>query len=106
MSRSAHWVLVATLICLLPPPSDARPPDDCDLPSSIGGATMLEDGTIYLDLIAITPDGIAEGRIIYEPGDAGYDEIVAYVGGIRPGESKPVPPWLPDHCSAKSPPPP
>jgi hypothetical protein len=58
-------------------------------------------------LIAITPYGIAEGRFIYEPGHADYDDVVAHVGGISPGESKPVPPWLPEHCSApKSPPPP
>jgi hypothetical protein len=63
-------------------------------PPSIGVATMTADGTILLQLRAEGPDG-AEGDALltYAPGNADYAKVLAHVGGLRPGESKPVPPW-------------
>jgi hypothetical protein len=39
------------------------------------------------------PDPIAESQLVFAPDDPQYDEIKHHLGGIAPGESKPVPPW-------------
>ena len=61
---------------------------------SIGRATMTEDGTIVLDLRAVSPQGqVGIGRLSYPPSHPQYQEILKHIGGIKPGENKPVPPW-------------
>lgn len=60
------------------------------LPSSIGVATMDDDGTLVLDLRG--PGG-AEARMTYTKTDERYASVVSHLGGIAPGESKAVPPW-------------
>jgi hypothetical protein len=70
-------------------PQEARP-----LPSSIGVASMTEDGTIRLQLRAEGEQGqVGDALLIYKPGDPMYGEVKRHLGGIRPGERKPVPPW-------------
>ncbi|MDL1872489.1 hypothetical protein FBR05_09800 [Deltaproteobacteria bacterium PRO3] len=65
-----------------------------DQPTSIGQATMERDGTIVLDLRAEGPKGaIGEGRLVYPPSHAQYKKILQHLGGLKPGEVKPVPPW-------------
>jgi hypothetical protein len=61
---------------------------------------MHPDGTIALQLLALGPNGLI-GHAYYEvkPSDPDYEATKAHLGGIRPGEDKPVPPWLPEHCS-------
>ena len=63
--------------------------------ASIGTATMLADGTIVLDLRAGAAPGGKKGaaRLSYPPGHPQYGEILEHVGGLRPGETKSVPPW-------------
>lgn len=63
-------------------------------PVSIGVATMEADGTIVLMLRAEGP-GAARGdaRITYPRGHKEYDSVLQHLGGLKPGESKPVPPW-------------
>jgi hypothetical protein len=64
---------------------------------SIGAATMAEDGTVTLRLRAETEDGASgDGFFQYSPSDPDYRGVVEHVGGLRPGESKPVPPWKAD----------
>lgn len=61
---------------------------------SIGVATMRADGTIVLQLRAETDDGaIGDGYFTYAPTDKDYDSVLEHLGGLKPGESKPVPPW-------------
>lgn len=62
---------------------------------SIGTATMLRDGTIVLDLRAASgPSGPkGDARLTYPPGHPQYREILEHVGGLRPGETRNVPPW-------------
>lgn len=61
---------------------------------SIGQATMRDDGTIVLYLRAEGPDGITgEGMETYAPSDPDYQEVLKHLGGLSPGQSKPVPPW-------------
>jgi len=61
---------------------------------SIGMATMDENRTIALRLRAETEDGAeGEGYFTYAPTDEGYESVLRHIGGLEPGESKPVPPW-------------
>ena len=71
-------------------PSNA--PIPCEAIDSVGTAKMAADGTITLQLRSLWPDPIAEGQIVYAPDDPQYDEIKRHLGGIAPGQSKPVPP--------------
>jgi hypothetical protein len=65
----------------------------CAAIASIGSADMSNDGTITLHLRALWPDPVAEGELIYAPDDPQYEEIKQHLGGIKPGETKPVKPW-------------
>jgi len=61
---------------------------------SIGMATMQGDGVIVLYLRATGPGGIVgDGQVTYFPTDPRYQEVLAHLGGLKPGESKAVPPW-------------
>jgi hypothetical protein len=60
----------------------------------IGSATMLQDGTLVLDLRAEGPGGIlGDARLVYPPTHAQYADVLAHLGGMKPGEQKLVPPW-------------
>ncbi len=73
-------------------PSDAARAADPNAP--IGSASMDKDRTIYLQLRAEGPNGeLGDAMFTYRPGDPKYQEIIDHVGGLAPGESKPVPPW-------------
>ncbi|MCC6522962.1 MAG: hypothetical protein IT373_09895 [Polyangiaceae bacterium] len=62
--------------------------------ASIGVATMRPDRTIVLDLRAEGPGGeVGMARLTYEPTHPEYDGVLRHLGGLRPGEQKPVPPW-------------
>jgi hypothetical protein len=55
---------------------------------------MTHDRTIILDLRAVCPGGIVgDARLIYQPTDPQYADILKHLGGLRPGEVKEVPPW-------------
>jgi hypothetical protein len=71
-------------------PSDEIP---CAAIDSIGTAEMANDGTITLHLRSLWPDPIAEGDLTYAPNDPQYQEIKQHLGGIAPGDVKPVKPW-------------
>ena len=61
---------------------------------NIGTATMQGDGAIVLSLRAEGPGGIVgDGQVTYRPSDPRYQEVLAHLGGLKPGQSKPVPPW-------------
>lgn len=63
-------------------------------PPSIGSATMSADRTITLQLRAEDGRGsVGDGTLVYKPGSRDYEEVLDHVGGLRPGETKPVPPW-------------
>jgi hypothetical protein len=68
-------------------------PLPCDAVESIGMAKMSDDGTITLQLRSLWPNPIAEGMLTYAPDDPQYEEIKRHVGGLAPGEIKPVPPF-------------
>lgn len=61
---------------------------------SIGTATMNDDGTLVLRLRAEAEDGtVGEGFFTYAPGDPDYESVLKHLGGMKPGESRAVPPW-------------
>jgi hypothetical protein len=60
---------------------------------SIGTATMQQDRTIVLDLIASGPDLLGDARLTYAPSDPNYEAILRHLGGLRPGEMKQVQPF-------------
>jgi hypothetical protein len=77
-----------------PPAADAAAADAPATPApSIGEATMLEDGTLVLDLVATAGGTRGHGRVTYAPSDPQYAEVLEHLGGMQPGERKLVPPW-------------
>ncbi len=60
---------------------------------SIGMARMLPDGTIVLDLRAETGGATGDAQFRYPKEHPQYREILEHVGGLEPGQEKPVPPW-------------
>jgi hypothetical protein len=60
----------------------------------IGSARMLDDGTIVLDLRAEGPKGtLGDMRLVYAKSHKDYAMVFKHLGGLKPGETKPVPPW-------------
>ena len=63
----------------------------------VGTATMRDDGTIVLDLRAESAQGdIGMAQFEYPLSDPEYPAILDHLGGLKPGESKLVPPWEDD----------
>ena len=55
---------------------------------------MEADGTLVLTLRAQAQGGmVGHGTLVYRVGDPPYAEVLAHVGEISPGETKPVKPW-------------
>lgn len=68
-------------------------PIPCEAIDSVGSARMSADGTITLRIRSLWPRPRGEAERFFAPGDAHYGEIERHLGGIAPGETKPVPPW-------------
>ena len=69
------------------------PATPCEAVESIGTAEMAVDGTITLRLRLLSPNPIAESVLTYTPDDPQYEDIKQHLGGIAPGDLKPVKPW-------------
>jgi hypothetical protein len=55
---------------------------------------MNADRTIVLYLTAHGHGGIiGDGSRVYPPSHPDYQMVLAHLGGLEPGESKPVPPF-------------
>ena len=65
------------------------PPAD----KSIGLATMMSDGAIVLDLRSTEGGRHAGTRVTYTRDHPSYREVLRHLGGMQPGDTKPVPPW-------------
>lgn len=60
----------------------------------IGSATMSDDGAIVMDLRAAGPHGeVGMARVVYPPTHPRYQEILAHLGGMKPGDKKLVLPF-------------
>ena len=80
------------VLAALPALSDAASAQTT-APESIGTARMEPDGTVILDLVARTGGVVGQGRLTYPPGHPDRGAILRHLGGLRPGEMKPVPPF-------------
>ncbi len=87
MTIGKYW-LACFLVLAAAPASAAGLQSDCRAPGSIGTATMTLDGTVTLNIHA--PDG-TEGAFAYPKTDPNYARIISHLGGMRPGDHKPVP---------------
>lgn len=78
------------------PPRHELPDPDSDEPADVGMAQMDADGTLRLYLRTETPDGmVGEAVAVLKPGEARYDATLQHLGGLQPGQSKPIPPFPP-----------
>jgi len=62
-------------------------------PEPVGTAVMEADGTLRLSLRAGGGGAVGDAQFVYAPDHPQYRSILAHLGGLRPGEEKPVPPW-------------
>jgi hypothetical protein len=91
MNRRVQFAL--PLLLAAAPAFGATLQSDCRGPGNIGVATMSADGTLTLQLHAAGPGPITETVMSYHRGDPQYARMLSHIGGIHPGEHKPVPPW-------------
>ncbi|MBK8597330.1 MAG: hypothetical protein IPN83_17445 [Holophagales bacterium] len=62
--------------------------------SSIGTASLDAEGAIVLELRASDGRGIlGDGRVVLPAAHAEHRAVLTHLGGLAPGETKPVPPW-------------
>ena len=92
---SAAPPALALLVALAAAAAVAEPKETvpCEQVASIGVATMTNDGVLTLRLRSLPPGPIGEGTMRYKPGDPEYEDIKKHIGGIAPGETRPVRPW-------------
>jgi hypothetical protein len=78
-----------------PPTKNNKPETEASLPTdTIGTATMDADGVITMMLRAEDGKGtVGDAMVQYRPGDKNYADIVNHLGGLKPGQTKPVPPF-------------
>jgi hypothetical protein len=67
-------------------------PIPCEAIDTVGSAKMSADGAITLRLHTLWPQPFAESQHVYTPDDPHYGFIKRHLGGIAPGQTKPVPP--------------
>jgi hypothetical protein len=89
--------LVSALLAAGPAAADAiaagkDPPITCEALDSVGVAQMSADGTITVRLRPVWHQPVVESPLVYAPDDPQYAAVKRHLGGIAPGESKPVPP--------------
>lgn len=99
-----RFALVFALACGSPKPPATQPQTPPQPPTvveptpkagkSIGVATMLDDGTIQLQLRAEGEGGmVGDALLSYPPAHHQYQYILDHLGPMKPGDSKPVPPF-------------
>lgn len=65
----------------------------------IGSATMAGDRSIRLALVSTACGGTtAHGEFVVQPGEPRHAEILNHVGGLAPGQTRPVRAWPTPPC--------
>lgn len=80
------------LVLLLATPAAALE-RDCRGSGSIGTALMSADGTITLNIRSPQPGSPIDGVLALHRRDPNYARVLSHLGGLQPGDKKPVPPW-------------
>jgi hypothetical protein len=76
------------------PKKISKPKKSAEQAECIGVANMSKDGTITLLLRAQSPKGdLGDAMLTYAKSDPKYAGILKHLGGLKPGEEKPVPPF-------------
>jgi hypothetical protein len=88
MLRMAISLVALAWIALAAIPTDSK----AEL-EYIGSATMSSDGTITLHLNRTSDGQFLDATFTYKVGDPDYQKTLAHIGGLKPGETKPVRPW-------------
>ncbi len=84
---------LAAALLLCAAPALAMPlQNDCRGPGSIGTALMSPDGVITLNVRRM-PGAPLDGVVAVRPGDPQYRRVLSHLGGLSPGQKKPVPPF-------------
>jgi hypothetical protein len=86
-------LLLATAACSTPAPISKGGDSAMTAQKPIGTATMLADGTLQLMLRAEGGPALGDALFSYPKGHPEYANVLKHLGGLNPGESKPVPPW-------------
>ena len=84
-----RYALAVLLLLTLPASAQVMQSDCRGSGPSIGTALMSADGTITLTINAPGQQGAAT----YHRGDPQYARIFSHVGGLQPGQKKPLPPF-------------
>lgn len=96
---TAKTALAAVAFAISGCAGDPYSPQFQDYPEfadAIGVARMLRNGTITLQFPASASSTQTEGGWeVIRPGERGYQIFIDMVGGLKPGETKPIP-ALPD----------
>jgi hypothetical protein len=92
--RAASAIAVLLSACSTTDQRGPITPPSAIAPASIGAASMTEDGSISLQIFLQSESGaIGEGVLIYDRADPSYDAVLQHLGGLTPGQVKPIPPW-------------
>lgn len=91
--RVARNLCLAALLLVPVSSAAAGLQSDCRGTGSIGTALMSGDGTITLNLRSAQPGSPLTGVTAVRPGDPNYARILSHLGGMTPGEKKPVAPF-------------
>jgi hypothetical protein len=83
-------VAISTLQLAVSAPVEAQPAPKVRF---IGMASMSDDGTVTLRLTTTSDGTPADAIITYEVGHPRYEEVLRHLGGLKPGQIKPVPSW-------------
>jgi hypothetical protein len=63
---------------------------------------MRDDRSLVVTLRASDAGIVGDAQFVCGPGDARYADLVSHVGGLAPGQCKPVPPWPPMNQNPKA----
>lgn len=65
-----------------------------DMKAPVGDAFMGQDGTIVMSLRAKGPGAqVGDAQVLFPKSHKEYQAVLQHLGGLKPGESKLVPPW-------------
>ncbi len=63
--------------------------------ATVGVATLQHDGALRMQYRSYDHGMLAEALQVVKPDGAGYKELLDHLGGLKPGESKPIPEFPP-----------
>jgi len=80
--------------CALQLRKDMNEKGPVEAPRSIGVVWMERDRSIVVKLRAEGPDGIiGDAQFIFKRRSPRYEQVMRYLGGMNPGEARPVYEW-------------